>query len=279
MVQEKFVGQLGSAQVMAFFTQSKTTAKLQETVPTKSNQESLQQTDEVPDCHHEVSKCCIFSLITFNQEGEIFPEVIRTVGRIKSFINSWENILPMILKFLIISETAKIDFDSYPSSNNFSAQESHFSETEPSVVDEEISKLLSKGATEPSSHEEGEVISPIFIRPKRDGSMRTIINLKFLNEFIAYKHFKLESLTDVINLMSRDCFFAKIDLKDAYFSVSIALEHRKYLKFLWRGVLYQFTCLRFGLSCAPGFFTKLLKPVVAILRVMVTLLQFILMTY
>ena len=134
------------------------------------------------------------------------------------------------------------------------------------MVDEKISKLLSKGAIEPSSHEEREVISSIFIRPKKDGSMRTIINLTFLNEFVAYKHFKLESLTDVINLMSQDCFFAKVDSKDACFSVSIAPEHRKYLKFLWRGILYQFTCLCFGLSCAPRFFTKLLKPVVAILK-------------
>ena len=95
--------------------------------------------------------------------------------------------------------------------------------------------------------------------------MRTIINLKFLNEFVAYKHFKLESLSDVFNLMSQDCFFAKIDLKDAHFSVSITPEHRKYLKFLWRGILYQFTCFCFGLSCVPRFFTKQLKPVVAIL--------------
>ena len=134
------------------------------------------------------------------------------------------------------------------------------------MIDEEISKLLSKGPIEPFSYEEREVISPIFIRPKKDWTTRTIINLKFLNEFVAYKYFKIESLTDVINLMSQDCFFAKIDLKYAYFSVSIAPEHRKYLRFLWRGIRYQFTCLCFGLSCAPRFFTKLLKPVVAILR-------------
>ena len=33
-----------------------------------------------------------FSLITFNQEDEIFPKVTRTASRIKSFINNWENI-------------------------------------------------------------------------------------------------------------------------------------------------------------------------------------------
>ena len=84
------------------------------------------------------------------------------------------------------------------------------------MIDEEISKILSKGATEHSSHEEEEVISPIFIRPKKDGSMPTIINLNILNEFIAYKHFKLQSLTNVTNLMFQDRFFAKIDLILSY---------------------------------------------------------------
>ena len=38
------------------------------------------------------------------------------------------------------------------------------------------------------------------------------------------------------------------------------------LKFLYRGKLYQFTCLPNGLASAPRVFTKLLKPVYASLR-------------
>ena len=53
---------------------------------------------------------------------------------------------------------------------------------------------------------------------------------------------------------------ASIDLKDAYYSVPITRKDRKYLRFLWQGNLFQFTCLPNGLSCAPRKFTKLLKP-------------------
>ena len=63
------------------------------------------------------------------------------------------------------------------------------------------------------------------------------------------------------------CFMASIDLSDAYFSVPSDPSHKKkYLKFLWKGRLYQFTCLAQGLSCAPRVFTKLLKPVYSHLR-------------
>ena len=53
---------------------------------------------------------------------------------------------------------------------------------------------------------------------------------------------------------------ASLDLKDAYYSVSVNHSDRKYLRFVWQGVLYQFTCLPNGLSSCPRTFTKLLKP-------------------
>lgn len=41
---------------------------------------------------------------------------------------------------------------------------------------------------------------------------------------------------------------------------------RKFLRFIWQGVTYKFKCLPFGLSSAPRTFTKLLQPVMAVLR-------------
>lgn len=66
-------------------------------------------------------------------------------------------------------------------------------------------------------------------------------------------------------MMTPGCFMASIDLKDAYCSVRISTDHQKYLKFIFNGSLYQYTCLPNGLSCAPRVFTKLLKPVDATL--------------
>ena len=51
----------------------------------------------------------------------------------------------------------------------------------------------------------------------------------------------------------------KIDLKDAYFSVPLHLSSQKYIRFKWKGNLYQLLCLCFGLSLAPRLFAKLMK--------------------
>ena len=58
----------------------------------------------------------------------------------------------------------------------------------------------------------------------------------------------------------------KIDLKDAYFTVPVSNQHQPLSRFMHGGLRYQFSCLPFGLGPAPRLFTKLLKPVVALLK-------------
>ena len=45
-----------------------------------------------------------------------------------------------------------------------------------------------------------EFVSNIFIRDKKDGSHRVILNLLELNKFIAYHHFKMDTI-DMIMLI------------------------------------------------------------------------------
>jgi hypothetical protein len=61
---------------------------------------------------------------------------------------------------------------------------------------------------------------------------------------------------------------ASIDVRHAYYSVPIAHEDRKFLRFKWKNAIFQYTCLPNGISCAPRYFTKLLKPVYSTLRKM-----------
>ena len=144
--------------------------------------------------------------------------------------------------------------------------EMKFSTKEESFLIKEIEKLLGKGVIRESLHEEGEFISPIFLIPKPPDSFRLILNLKKLNEFVPYVHFKMETINSILTMTTPGCYMTKIDIKDAYYSIPILPEHQKYLKFFFRGKLYQFTCLPNGLSSGPRKFTKLLKPPLCFLR-------------
>ena len=66
-------------------------------------------------------------------------------------------------------------------------------------------------------------------------------------------------------LMPRD-WLVKLDLKDAYLTVSIHKSHQKFLSFRWEGREWQFQALPFGLSSASYIFTEDMKPVIATMR-------------
>ena len=76
----------------------------------------------------------------------------------------------------------------------------------------------------------------------------------------------MESIRTAKTLIQEGKWFLKLDPKDAYLTVPICNKHQKFLKFQWKGKQWQFSVLPFGLNCAPLMFTKLLKPVIAILR-------------
>lgn len=99
------------------------------------------------------------------------------------------------------------------------------------ALDQQIQNLLSRGIIIESHHESTEFISPVFLREKKNGSFRMILNLKEFNRFIVYHHFKMDNIESCVHLMKPGCFMASIDLSDAYFSVPVDRSHQKYLKF------------------------------------------------
>ncbi|KAI8514349.1 myoblast fusion [Branchiostoma belcheri] len=76
----------------------------------------------------------------------------------------------------------------------------------------------------------------------------------------------METLGVIKNLVRPGDFMAKLDLKDAYFTIPVDADSRRFLTFQWQGRFYQFQCLPFGVATAPRVFTKVLKVPVAILR-------------
>lgn len=161
----------------------------------------------------------------------------------------------------------RLEFESQPC-EQCNRQAIKFNKKDEVIIGTLLEKFLKKGIIEESRHEQGEVISHIFFRPKPDGSYRLILNLSKLNDHIEKTTFKMETLKSALQLIRKGCYFAKIDLKDAFYSIPIHCQDRKFLKFIWQDKLFQFTCLPNGLGTASKIFTKTLKPVFSTLRKM-----------
>ena len=76
----------------------------------------------------------------------------------------------------------------------------------------------------------------------------------------------MENMTNLVNMLKPGDYKARLDLKDAYFSVPMRDREKKFMRFSWKDKIYQFLVMAFGLAPAPRVFTKLLKPVKALLR-------------
>ena len=134
-----------------------------------------------------------------------------------------------------------IELQSEPNQNEM-PKPYRFSAEKKKLIDVEIHKMQEKGVIERTRPMVGQYISNIFTREKSDGSLRIILDLSHFNEEVVYRHFKMDSLQTAINLMSQGAYMASIDWRDAYYSVPVAIEFRKYLCFEWRNELFQYTC-------------------------------------
>ena len=176
-----------------------------------------------------------------------------------------------ITKDLWVLDTVKngyqIEFNVFPQGSSF-MNEIQFCKQKTEIVSTEIDKLLMKGAIKEEYSVEDQFISNLFLVPKKDGSFRPVINLKKLNLFVEYHHFKQENLSFVLDIIQKNDYLTSIDLTDAYFSISINNEFKFFLRISWKGTtcIYEFQVLCFGLASAPRVFTKVLKPVFAFFR-------------
>ncbi len=138
------------------------------------------------------------------------------------------------------------------------------------VLHSEVMTLLEKGAIEmvPPALSESGFYSRYFLVPKKDGGLRPILDLRRLNHALMRRPFRMITLKQIHSQIRTGDWFCSLDLKDAYFHIQIAPHHRRFLRFAFEGVAYQYTVLPFGLSLAPRTFTKCMEVALSPLRQM-----------
>ena len=130
-----------------------------------------------------------------------------------------------------------------------------------------VDALLMKGAIERVTNVTSlGFYSWLFLVPKKTGDLLPVIDLSTLNRHMVVPHFKMETQGSIQSAIRSLEWTVSIDIRDAYLHVPMHQAVRKYLRFVVNKKVYQFTCLPFGLATSPREFTKLLRPVVSLLR-------------
>lgn len=76
----------------------------------------------------------------------------------------------------------------------------------------------------------------------------------------------MELVQSVVSSLQQEDFLALVHIKYAYLHIIIFPPHQRFLLFTVEGHYFQFVALLFGLSMAPGVFTKVLALVLGLLH-------------
>ena len=182
-------------------------------------------------------------------------------GRLHHFAEAWKS-TGSTWAWKTVASGARFSFLTKPRLRKIKRLQRRSSPT----VDAEVRHLIEKGAVRRLDNFTKAFVSPLFTVPKPNGTHRLIINLRKLNRFIDNKPFKMLRLQDAFDAIPKGSWGCKIDLKDAYLQVPLARDLQRYVAFCWKGDLYAFQTLCFGISCAPRLFTKLMKALVKVAR-------------
>ncbi|XP_065195395.1 uncharacterized protein LOC135826722 [Sycon ciliatum] len=128
------------------------------------------------------------------------------------------------------------------------------------AIMEAIVSLLSAKCIEKTTADKISICSPLGVVEQK--KLRLILDLRYLNKHLMAPRFKYEDISTLRTMFETGEYFFSFDLKSAYHHIDIDPRYHKYLGFKWRGELYTFTVLPFGLCTAPHVFTKITRDLV-----------------
>ncbi len=145
---------------------------------------------------------------------------IPPTGRLKYFLLVWQRITqdPWILQVI---QGYQLELLSTPTQHS---QVTHprLTQVEQNVLDQEVQELLDKQAVHQIlTGDTPSFISSFVCGPQERWRKPTSCNLKPLNQFLVYEHFKMEGIHILRDLLRKGDYLIKIDLKDTYLTVPV----------------------------------------------------------
>jgi len=135
----------------------------------------------------------------------------------------------------------------------------NLSETELQVLKEYIEENLRKRFIRPSTSPFG---APVLFVKKPDGSLRLCINYRALNRMTIKNHYPLPLISELLDRMKGAKYFTKIDVRDAFNRLRIALGQEYKTAFRTRYGHLEYLVMPFGLTNGPGSFQAYINDII-----------------
>ena len=137
----------------------------------------------------------------------------------------------------------------------------------------QIADMLDKGIIRESTSPWS---SPIILVKKKDGEMRFCIDYRKLNSVTIGQAHPLPRVDDILDSLGDAQYFSTLDLKSAYWQISVDEKDPHKTAFVTQGGLFEFNRMPFGLVNAPTTFQRVMDLVLSVLCQRVMDLLFVL---
>ncbi|KAJ1151607.1 hypothetical protein NDU88_004387 [Pleurodeles waltl] len=124
-------------------------------------------------------------------------------------------------------------------------------EAENQHLKEYLDQYLANGFIRPS---ESPVSSPLFFIPKKDGSLRTCIDYRALNQVTIKNRYPLPLVSVLLDQVKNARIYTKLDLRGAYHLIRVASGDEWKTAFRTRDGLFEYQVMPYGLCNAPAAF-------------------------
>ncbi|XP_058809933.1 uncharacterized protein LOC131675104 [Phymastichus coffea] len=116
-----------------------------------------------------------------------------------------------------------------------------------------LEKMCQAGIIEPAI---SQYCNPFRIVRKSDGAIRVCLDARNLNKYLEEDHEAPPIITDIMQVFFKCKYFSKIDMTMGYWQILLDKESRPLTAFVFKGRMYQFIRVPFGISTASSAFIR-----------------------
>jgi len=189
---------------------------------------------------------------TINFKSEKIPEIPEELIQLKEVFDERKpNCLPP-------HRVYDCSIDLKPNTTPFYGPLYQLTVEEQKALKEYIDENLAKGFIKPSKSPYG---APVMFVPKKDGSLRLVVDYRRLNQDTIRNSYPLPLIKDLLDRVQGCKYFSKLDLPGAYNLVRIREGDQPKTAFRTRFGHFEYEVMSFGLTNAPATFQFFLNDI------------------